>query len=261
MRKNIGIQLRYLRQPLAKAIDTAAQLGADTVGIDARLDIKPKELSQTGLRQLRRTLDDHRLRVAVVEFRTRRGYDVPEDLDARVEATKNAMRFAYSLGANLLVNQVGNFSKDAEGPGWELLLDVLRDLGTFGHHCGVMLATTTGDEDASALRRLFDALPTGTLAIDLNPAGLIANDLSPVEVIASVGTEIRHVWANDAVRDLARGRGLSVELGRGSVDYPTLLGALEEFRYQGDFTIVRDDSPNPVEEFGHAVRFLHNVNA
>jgi len=117
-----------------------------------------------------------------------------------------------------------------------------------------------GGEDAPDLRRLLDALPAGTLAIDLNPGGLVANALSPQEVVRAVGSDIRHVWANDSVRDLARGRGLAVELGRGSVDYPALLGALEECRYQGNFTIVRDDSGNPVEEFGHAVQFLHNVN-
>lgn len=260
MRANIGIQIRCLRQPLAKGLATAAKLGADAVGIDARADINPKELSQTGLRQLRRAMDEHRLRVSVVEFRTRRGYDVLEDLDARVEATKNAMRFAYSIGCNLLVNQVGRFSAESDGPQWELLLEVLRDLGNFGHHTGVMLATTTGGEDAPDLRHLLDALPSGTLGIDLNPGGLVANGLSPLEVVNTVGSEILHVWANDAVRDLARGRGLPVELGRGSVDYPALLGALEEHPYRGPFTIVRDDSPNPVEEFGNAVQFLRNVN-
>lgn len=260
MQSDIGIQVRCLRQPLAKAIATAAKLGVSCVGIDARVDIKPKELSQTGLRQLRRTLEEHRLKVSVVEFRTRRGYDTLEDLDARVDATKNAMQFAYSLGANLLVNQVGQFAENSEGQSWELLREVLRDLGNFGHHCGVMLATTTGGEDAAALRYLLDALPSGTLGIDLNPGGLIANGLSPMEVIAEVGGDISHVWANDAVRDLARGRGLSAQLGRGSVDYPALLGALEEHPYRGKFTIARDDSPNPEIEFGEAVQFLQSVN-
>ena len=260
MRAQIGIHIRCLRQPLAKGLATAAQLGADAVGIDARADLNPKELSQTGLRQLRRTLEEHRLRVSVVEFRTRRGYDVLEDLDARVEATKNAMRFAYSIGAKVLVNQVGRFSAQSEGRPWELLLEVLRDLGSFGHHTGVMLATTTGGEDGPDLRHLLDALPAGTLGIDLNPGGLIANALSPLEVVSAVGGDIIHVWANDAVRDLARGRGLPVELGRGSVDCPALVGALEEHPYRGSFTIAREGSPNPVQEFGDAVQFLRTAN-
>ncbi len=40
--------------------------------------------------------------------------------------------------------------------------------------------------------------------------------------------------------NLARGRGLDVPLGRGSVDYPALLGSLEERGYRGYFTIQRD---------------------
>ena len=76
----IGIQLASLRLPFKKALHTAAELGADGIEIDARNTLKPQELSRTGLRQLRKTLDDRNLRVCAIGFPTRRGYNVLEEL-------------------------------------------------------------------------------------------------------------------------------------------------------------------------------------
>jgi L-ribulose-5-phosphate 3-epimerase len=58
---------------------------------------------------------------------------------------------------------------------------------------------------------------------------------------------------------LARGRGLEVPLGRGSVDYPALLGALEERGYRGYFTIQRDTASDPETEIGQAVKYLRSL--
>ena len=90
----IGIVTASLRQPLRTALQTAARLGAAAVEIDARGELRPDELSETGRRQLRKLLDDLGLKVAAVAFPTRRGYDVADDLDRRVAATKQAMQMA-----------------------------------------------------------------------------------------------------------------------------------------------------------------------
>ena len=110
----VGISLSSLRQGVKQALQTAAQLGADAVELDARGEIRPEKLSHTGRRQLRKQLDDLRLRVSAISFQTRRGYHVPEDLDRRVEATKNAMSFAYDLGASVVVNQVGYVPEESD---------------------------------------------------------------------------------------------------------------------------------------------------
>ena len=64
----IGIQTRSLNQPLKQALQTAVRLGAEGVEIDARTELPPSELSQTGLRQFLKMLEDLRLRVAAVAF-------------------------------------------------------------------------------------------------------------------------------------------------------------------------------------------------
>lgn len=258
----IGIQLNCLGLPLKRALFTARELGADAVELDARSgDLRPLMESATALRQLRKLLDDLELRVSAVGFRTRRGYDTLEDLEARIAATRQAMRFAHAVGARVVVNQLGFVPEpsEAESSGFRLLVDVLRDLGTFGHHEGALLVAETSAESAQALRRLLDALPPGTIGIDLNPGNLIINGRAPLEMIEALGSEILHVHASDAVRDLARRRGLEVALGRGVADFPAILGALEERDYRGDITIQRLQSDDPIYEIGQAVEYLRRM--
>jgi sugar phosphate isomerase/epimerase len=255
----IGIAISSLRQPLSKALFTAARLGAAAVEIDARSDLKPAELSQTGLRQLRKMLDDQGLRVAAIAYPTRRGYQVPEQLEARVAGTKEAMKLAYALGTTVVVNQVGRIPAESSGKEWSSLLEALSDLGHFGQHTGAQLAAQTGSESGSDLARLIAALPQGAIGVDLDPGSLLVNDFSPTEAVAALGPHIVHVHATDGVRDLARGRGAEVPLGRGAADYPALLGQLEECGYRGYFTLSRRSAEDPVYEIGAAVQYLQNL--
>lgn len=255
----IGVQLASLKQPFKKALLTAAQLGASGVEIDARNDIKPQELGRTGVRQLRKMLEDLNLTVCAIGFRTRRGYDVAADLEQRIEATKRAMQLAYDLGASVVVNNVGRVPDEPSGPAWDSLLQSLTDLGRHGQRVGAFLAAKTGSEDADDLLRLIDALPAGSLGVDLDPGNLIINGFSATDAASKLGAHVMHVHARDGVRDLAQGRGLEVQLGRGSADFPAILGALEEHEYRGYLTVEREHATDPVLEVGQAIQYLKNV--
>lgn len=255
----VGIQLASLQLPFKKALHTAAELGADGIEIDARNDLRPQDLSRTGLRQLRKTLDDRNLRVCAVGFQTRRGYNVMDDLDRRVEATKQAMQFAYDLGASVVINQVGQIPTEPSGPQWDLLIQVLTDLGRFGQRCGALLAIETGAEDGETLRRLLEDLPMGSVGVNFDPGNLIVNGFSASEAIKLLGRDVVHVHVKDAVRDLAQGRGLETQLGRGAVDFPEILATLEEHEYHGYFTIERQGASDAVLEVGQAVQYFRSL--
>jgi len=255
----IGIQLASLRLPLKIAIRRAAELGADAVEIDARGEVKPRELSLTGLRHLRKMLDDYNLRVCAVGFRTRRGYNVQEDLDPRIQATKEALEFAYKLGAPAVVNHVGIVPSSQEGPEWELLLETLGDLGHYSARVGSTLAARTGAESGEDLAGLIAALPSGSIGVDFDPGNLIVNGFSVPEAAAAVGRHTLHVHAKDGVHDLAQGRGLETRLGEGAVDFPELLGILEEHGYRGYFTVERQTAENSPLEIRRAVEYLRSL--
>jgi sugar phosphate isomerase/epimerase len=260
----IGIQTRSLRQPLRRAIETAAQLGADGVEIDVRTELPPGELSQTGIRQFRKLLADRNLGVSAASFITSRGYDNHEELERRVLATQNAMKFAQALGANVVINRVGRVPEDENDPRFAALVEVLAGLGAYGDRVGARLAAQTGREDGPQLARLLEAVPDQTIGVDLHPCGLIHHGHDPAEAVAVLGRRVLHVHACDAVRDLSRGQVLDVELGRGAADLPSLLGQLEEFNYNGGatrgwVTIECPNSADPVAEAANAVAFLRSL--
>ncbi len=257
---SIGVQIASLRMPVKQALPRVAAMGVKAVELDARGELRPQAMSQTGLRQIRKLLDDCNLKVCAVSFRTRRGYDVEADLQRRIDATKEAIKFAYSLGCPLVINQVGRIPSDSsDDPAWQRLCDSLIDLGRCSQREGAWLAMETGTESGPEMARLIDALPAGHVLVDLNPGNLIVNGFSPLEAVAALGPHIAHVHAKDGVRDLARGRGLEVPLGRGSADFPALLGHLEEFSYRGYVTVEREHARDPLEEVSQAVEYLQNL--
>ncbi|MEX2317978.1 MAG: sugar phosphate isomerase/epimerase family protein [Pirellulales bacterium] len=253
----IGIQTRSLRQPLRQALQTAARLGAEGVEIDARTELVPAELSQTGLRQFRKLLADLRLQVSAVAFPTRRGYDSPDDLERRVLATQAAMRFASELHASVVVNQVGRVPASDDDASFARLVETLTILGTIGDRIGARLAATTAGERPGDLARLIAALPEGSIGVDLHPRGLIQGGHSPAIALDELGRHVLHVHACDAVPDLTTGRTNFVELGRGTADMPAVLGRLAaEFDYRGWATIECGDAPNPAAAMENAIAYL-----
>ncbi len=255
----LGIELATLRMPLKKALLTARELGAEAVEIDLRKELSPDDLSRTGIRSVRKMLDDLNLRLAAVAFRTRRGYADLSELDARVDATKKALTAAYELGTSVVINHIGHIPPETDVSARSTLLDVLADLGHHGQKCGAFLAAETGAQGGEELAALIQLLPPGSLNIDFNPANLIINGHSPTAAMRALASHVVHFQATDATRDVAQGRGIEVPLGQGTAELPELLALLEEQQYRGYLTISRHDSRSPIEDVKQAMTFLRNL--
>jgi sugar phosphate isomerase/epimerase len=228
------------------------------VEIDARTELKPSELVGTGLRQVRKLLEDLNLRVASVKFATRRGYECAEELDRRIEGTKRAMKMAYDLGANVVVNSVGVIEEAPDHPSREILRSVLSDFGTYSQRIGAFLACETGAEPMPRLQELIDSLPEGSVGVTLNPGNLLVNGYS-MEGLSSIARHVMLVHAKDGVPDRARGRGTHVPLGYGLAEFPNILATLEEHTYRGYFVVERDMAKDPMQEFKTSMEFLRNL--
>ncbi len=255
----IGIQTRSLRQPLRQALVTASRLGAQGIEIDARSELRPSELSRTGLREFHKLLNDLNLRVSAVAFPTRRGYDEPDELERRVLATHEAIRFAADLRTDVVVNRIGRVPEKSEDPAFQRLVQALTAVAAYGERMGARLAAQTAEVSPQDLARVIAALPEHSIGIDLHPSGLIVAGHSPIEAVETLGAHILHVHACDAVRNSATRRTTEVELGRGSADFAELLGRLTEFNYRGWATIERRESPNPIPEIENAVAYLRSM--
>ncbi|MEM6329346.1 MAG: sugar phosphate isomerase/epimerase family protein [Planctomycetota bacterium] len=252
----IGIRTLCLGQPLRRALQTAARIEAQGVQIDLRTELPLADCSATALREVRKLLDDHGLRVASAAYPTRRGFGEEADLSRRVAAAMQAMSVAAQLGARVLVVRVGPPS--GAGGVADALRESLTTLGRHGDHVGVRLATQTVGDPAD-LAGLIQCLPEGALAVDLHPAELLRHGHSAVDVLTELGQHVAHVTAADAVQDLADRRVVDVTLGRGVVDFATLLAGLAARDYRGWVTVDRQNSPQPAAELADAVAYLRAV--
>ncbi len=106
---------------------------------------------------------------------------------------------------------------------------------------------------------MLAALPPQGIAVDFDPAGLLMSGFSPQQAIEVLGPHVMQLRARDAVRDLARGRGLEVPLGRGSVDFPAMLGVLEERGFRGSVVVGRENAEDPEAEIVAAIEYLQNL--
>ncbi len=253
----IALRLDCLGLPLRKALDEAARMGVSAVELDARNSIRAAELTDTGVRQLKKMLSDANLKVAALRFQTHRGYDNPNDLERRVEATKATMALAYRLGAGVVINQIGMVPESDEDPRWHSFQSVVHDLGRYGARVGAFLAAETGTESGERLAALVGDADDAYVAVALNPGQLIINRHSVCDAVRALKDRIQMVCAVDGVLDLAAGRGIAVPLGQGSADFPELLGMLEDVEYRGYFIVGRADST--IGELQHGVEYLRNL--
>ncbi|TWU58845.1 Xylose isomerase-like TIM barrel [Rubripirellula tenax] len=254
---NLALRTEPMRMALRPSLELASRLGVRAVELDARSGIHPSQLSDTGLRQLRKMLDDLNLKVSSLRFPTRRGFDRPENLDERVDATKSAMLLAYKLGAPVLVNSIGSVPDSEDDPRYATLREVMDDLGRHGARVGAFFAAETGTEPGEVLAKLLNTSDDGFVGVAFNPGQLIINRFSVPDAVRELRERIQLVYAVDGVIDLAAGRGIGVPLGQGIADFPNLIGLLEEHRYRGRYVVGRADSS--IGELSQSIEYLQNL--
>ena len=245
-----------LSRSLRHSLRMAREIGFHGIEIDARSGLSPEEVSQSGVRQIRKWLADEGLVVASVAFPTRRGYGDEDALEGRIAATKAAMQFAYEMGSTVVTNHVGDVPTEEADPRWKLLVDVLTDLGHWGERIGARLAAEAGRGPPADLLRLFGKLPEGSIGCDLVTGSLVVHGHDPAAAAESLGDHILAVHATDAVCGAFAGRGRAVVLGTGQVDFPAVFAALGERDYRGWIGLEPVDGIGAPQELAAAIRFL-----
>lgn len=252
----LSVATTPLSGDLRTALRRARDLGVTAVEIDARHGLDPDQVTRTGLRQIRKWLGDEGIVVSALSFRTRGGYGDPDRLEGRIAATKAALELAHALGAGIVLNHVGEIPPDASGPQWQLLVDVLGDLGAWGQRVGAILCAEAGRAAPADLVRLIAALPEGSLACDIVSGALVVYGHDPVAAVEALAPHVASVHVTDAVAGSFAGRGRAVILGSGEVDVAALLAALEERGYRGWIGLEPVEDRAARAEFAAAIAFL-----
>ncbi len=253
----LAVATRCLGSPLTRVLSAAASTGAQGIQIDARHELPARELSATGRRQFLHRLDEAGLRVAGLVFPTRRALHDEDQLEARVEAVRGALQFAFELGGPVLTVPFGELP-GADDPRRSILVEVLDDLVRYAGRVGTTLALATRSLTPEVVTNLLDDLADGPVGVELDPAGCVFGRHDPATFVRSLHDRIVHVRLRDGVRDVD-GSGLEVPVGRGDVEWEELLPTLDEANYRGWLTAERTTGDDPPGDVQRAIAFTRRV--
>jgi sugar phosphate isomerase/epimerase len=253
-RIKIGVSLKSLRSPLRRSLGEAQRLGAAGVEVEATGDLAPQTLSQTGRREIRHLLRSHDLEVTAVACPLRRGLDVAENQEARIDYIRQAMTLSYDLGPRVVIVQAGQIPEKPEDPRTPLMREALTALAGHGDRTGTRLALDTGLESGAALAAFLDTFDTGSLAVNLNPGNLLVGGFDPHDAARALRHRIAHAHARDA-RRVSPNRTQTVPVGHGDLDWIQLLATFEEIEYSGYLTVLGDSAA----EADAGVQFLRRL--
>jgi len=254
----LAIATRCLNCPLKPALLLAAKFGAAGVQFDARAELKPDEMSATGQREFRHILQEVGLSIASLDFPTRRPLCDPDRLDARLDALKKVMEFAYQVDARTVTLRLGGLPQDADEAGRRLMLSVLDDLARHANRVGVTLALGAGRESAARLAELLNSVKSGPIGVNFDPATAVAAGQDPAAMLRSFSNLVAHVMVRDAVH-LADGAGDEVPVGRGEVPWNEMLALLHEMDYRGWLTVDRTQGEDRAGDAERAIQFLQSI--
>jgi sugar phosphate isomerase/epimerase len=257
-RLRLAVATSRLSDSLRESIRLAERTGATGLQFDARQQLRPAEFSQTGRRQLLHSLSERNLQVASLAFPLRRPLHDQEQLEARLDAVKQAMQFAWDLKSRVLLCRIGRIVDGADSPEAVRQREVLQELAQHGNRVGVTLAVTPSGDSPEALRSLIDSIDDGPLGIDFDPAERVMAHQAPVASLRTLHDRVTHLTIRDALRD-ADGAGRETVVGRGEVPWEELLATLDEMTYSGWLTIDRRAGDEPLAEMTRAVSFISSV--
>jgi sugar phosphate isomerase/epimerase len=255
---HLAVATRCFLSPFKDSLRAAAECGASGVQFDAREELKPGDLTDTGRRQLVHSLSERGLSIASLAFPTRRSFYDQEQLDARVAMARRILDLAWQLKCRVVTLRVGKIPADKEDKNYGILFDVISDLARHSNQVGATLAITPTHDSPQALGELIDSIKSGPVGIDFDPAVFVMSGANPTDAFRLLHSKILHVSARDAVKDIDAG-GLEVALGRGEVEWVEILPLLDEVGYRGWVTVNRTQGDDRPGDVARGVKFLTNV--
>jgi sugar phosphate isomerase/epimerase len=253
----LAVATRCWGTSIRTALAEASRSGAQGVQFDLRDELTSEQLSATGWRDLKHYLQELSLQVSGTVFPLRRPLADPFQLERRITALQQAMRFAAQLKAATLSVPVGRLPAQDTAE-FKTFREILIDLAQLANHTGVMLAITPLQDDPAAMADLVRSITTGPVGIDVDPAQLAMAAQSTPDTLRGWYGLIAHVQLRDGVRDL-RGSGEELPVGQGAVDWVELLAVLGEMEYRGWLTAVRTQGADLSGDVRRAVAYVQQL--
>jgi sugar phosphate isomerase/epimerase len=265
MKRKIGVMIESFKLGIREGIAKAAELGADGFQVFVtRGELTAENMSGQDRRDFKRYVDESGIEISALCGDMGKGFLDPATKAEVIERTQNFIDLAVDLETTIITTHIGHLPDDENAREWEVGVETARILGTYAEQRGCVLASETGPEPPTLLKRFLERVDSTGVRINYDPANFIlAGPFDHIGGVRVLGDYIVHTHAKDGVCLLKgeagqRNESLEVPLGEGSVAFKYYLQALDEIGYKGYLTIEREHGEDPVSDVANAVKFLRS---
>jgi len=180
----------------------------------------------------------------------------------RIDALKLAADFASACKAPAIHTHLGFIPEDPNDPLYPAAIASIKEIASYCKEKGVSLLCETGEETPITMLRMIQDVGTGNVFVNLDTANLILYGKgNPVDAMDVFGTLVRGTHMKDGLFPTnPHVLGEEVAIGKGKVDFPTLVRKLKEVNYRGPFTIEREISgPQQIADILQSKIYLQNL--
>lgn len=276
----IGVMLDSFRTDTFSAIKRAGALGVSGVQMYSTSgENSPENMTPSRISDILSAMDSEGLVFSALCGDLGLGFTDRERNPGLIEKSKRILELAKRLGTDVVTTHIGVVPADKNHERYKIMQQACHELAEYADSLGAHFAIETGPETAQVLRGFLDTLGSRGVAVNLDPANfvMVTGD-DPVRAVYTLRDYIVHTHAKDGVKifdkdpemvyhvveDALANLGSAYReepLGKGSVDFPAYLAALDDIGYRGFLTIEREVGENPDADVSCAVRFLKDTMA
>lgn len=274
----IGVMLDSFLLSDAEAIRRAASIGAKGVQMYSTTGVhSPENMTHAKISELLSMMQDSGLVFSALCGDLGHGFGNAELNPSLIEKSKRILELAKELGTNVVTTHIGVVPADPTYDRYKIMQEACHTLAEYADSLNAHFAIETGPETAVVLKGFLDSLGSRGVAVNLDPANfvMVTGD-DPVKAVYTLRDYIVHTHAKDGIRlyekdpemvygvkmDALAHLGAAyqeVPLGKGGVDFPNYLKALDEIGYRGFLTIERECGEDPAADIAMAADFLRSV--
>ena len=278
----IGVMLDSFRLPVKEAIEKTVKIGAHGFQMYATYgEHSPENMTPAKIRELLDMVKSNGLVFSALCGDLGHGFGDKDKNPELIEKSKRILDLAKELETDIVTTHIGVVPSDPSHERYKIMQEACFELSRYADSVNAHFAIETGPETSETLKTFLDSLDSTGVAVNLDPANLVmVTGDDPVKAVHTLQKYIVHTHAKDGIKlhdgnpeyiygilhpVPAEMQGIEyfreVPLGKGSVDFPAYLKALEEIGYRGFLTIEREAGKDPAKDIGYAAEFLRTVIA
>ena len=271
----IGIMMESLKEDDKTAIESARKMGVSGMQMYATYGPhSPEEMGTAKRKELLDMMKSNGLCFSALCGDLGQGFWRPEKNPELIEKSKRIIDMAKELETDIVTTHIGVVPGDKNHDRYKIMQEACFELSRYADSIGSHFAIETGPETSAVLKEFLDSLGSTGVAVNLDPANLVmVTGDDPVKAVYTLKDYIVHTHAKDGIKlqdcppeqiygvpfegDVVTGASFEeVPLGKGSVNFPEYLKALDEIGYRGFLTIERECGADPKADIELAVKFL-----